>query len=770
MEGALAGGGDPATSPLYVFGPFLKLLVVAGVANVTFGASIWLVILTVAVVSGMYRLVMLWVVDGSGGSGLNEEEFGGWAVKLNAAITFIEFTLTFLVSMAALVTFLADRIPQIGESFLGVPCRTLVALALSWVTGLLVNRGPRMAARTFGPATAGVLVLLWLMIAATIWQRGLHLPALHWQAFQGRYLHFTLAGYTRLLALMTGIEIFANLVAAYEGDARQKSRKAFSSLLIIMGTTSLTMLIVGPAIHALADPNEAARSVFTQTMDALLPSPLAYFGTLVSICVLLSACAASAQGLQNLSLGLRYRHYVPAAFGRRNRYDVADKPVWLEVLCVSVCFVLFGTREETYLSLYAAGVFVLLSLTGWAACKRLLRQLRQQLQAFTALALVGTFIAAVLTTGATALIGAERFFQGAWLYCLLVPILYAIFTGYRSRLGPPTPVEHRLGSVYASQRVVWQATREGRVEQLLIPLDGSLGAEQALPVAKLLARTFGGRLTLVGCTPLGEALEGLQGYLDALSSQLNQDGLETQLVNCQASGGLAQLARKSQCDLLVWGSDVTPKLARADYLGMVEAVAHGLQVPILCVKDGSNWRERFTHFSTILVGLDGSQLAEQALPMACTLARRFESRLILVSVPEGSESEKFPSRLRQYLDALVKSLVEEGINVESQISGSGPSRTLLDLAHDSKADLIALTSHGRGGLEGARRTSLGSVTAELLKEGPCPVLVIPAHSTESGEPPTPAASDQPSEDALDHRTPASGGPEFSPAPESPAAN
>ena len=37
FQGALAGGGDPATSPLYVFGPFLKLIVVAGVADVTFG-------------------------------------------------------------------------------------------------------------------------------------------------------------------------------------------------------------------------------------------------------------------------------------------------------------------------------------------------------------------------------------------------------------------------------------------------------------------------------------------------------------------------------------------------------------------------------------------------------------------------------------------------------------------------------------------------------------------------------------------------------------
>jgi len=119
FEGALAGGGDPATSPLYVFGPFLKLIVIAGVAQVTFGATVWLAVLTVFMVSAMYRQVMIWVTDGSGGSGLCEEEFGGWAVKINAAITFVEYTLTFLVSMAALVTFIADRFPALGGTIFG---------------------------------------------------------------------------------------------------------------------------------------------------------------------------------------------------------------------------------------------------------------------------------------------------------------------------------------------------------------------------------------------------------------------------------------------------------------------------------------------------------------------------------------------------------------------------------------------------------------------------------------------------------------------------
>jgi nucleotide-binding universal stress UspA family protein len=176
FEGALAGGGDPATSPLYVFGPFLKLIVVAGVAQVTFGVSIWLAVLTAAMVSAMYRLVMAWVVDGSGGSGLSEEEFGSWAVKVNAGITFIEYTLTFLVSVAALVTFTADRVPYLNQGVPGLQYRTLLAVLLSFFIGWIGNRGPRIAARAFGPATLAVLVLLWVMIFFSVWRFGFRLP------------------------------------------------------------------------------------------------------------------------------------------------------------------------------------------------------------------------------------------------------------------------------------------------------------------------------------------------------------------------------------------------------------------------------------------------------------------------------------------------------------------------------------------------------------------------------------------------------------------
>ncbi|MCB0120458.1 MAG: hypothetical protein KDD72_15595, partial [Anaerolineales bacterium] len=147
-------------------------------------------------------------------------------------------------------------------------------------------------------------------------------------------------------------------------------------------------------------------------MDHLLPSPLPYIGTLIGIAVLMSASAASAQGLQNLSLGLKERRYIPELLGVPNQYEVADKPVWIEVGIVSFCFLLFGTDEETYLALYAAGVFILLSMTGWAVTKRLIRNARKKMDIAHALLIIGTIVAATLTTGATLIIFEERFLEG----------------------------------------------------------------------------------------------------------------------------------------------------------------------------------------------------------------------------------------------------------------------------------------------------------------------------------------------------------------------
>lgn len=530
-QGALAGGGDPASSPLYVFGPFVALVVGAGVANITFGASIWLAVVTILVVTLLYRLVMRWVTDGSGGTGLSEEELGPWAAKASAAITCVEYTLTFLVSIAALVTFISDRVGLHGSTA-WVANHAWLAIATSVLCGWLVNRGPRVVSYVFGPATGAVLGLLWMMIIAVVWKRGLHLAPLDVAAFGADHLEVTLKGFVRILALITGVEVFANLVASYSGSAERRSALAFRSMSIIMGSTALTMVVVGPAILALSDPARTDVSVFTQTMDALLPEPIAIAGTVVSVLVLLSAAAASALGIQNLFLGLAVRHYAPAALARRNRSGVAAIPVWIEVAIACACFAVLGTHEATYLALYAAGVFVLLSMTSWAAVLRLYRRRHVQ-DTRNRLTRVASIFAALFTTAATIIVFVERFADGVWMFLIIVPVLWGMFDTVRRLLGDPGAAAERIGRLLARWSEddpttlppisaldaqahatllrefaahVGTATPEDLTHSallhhrerlgersprsVLVTLDGSAHAEHALPFAIGLAREF----------------------------------------------------------------------------------------------------------------------------------------------------------------------------------------------------------------------------------------------------------------------------------------
>ncbi len=775
LQGALAGGGDPATSPLYVFGPFLSLIMASGAARIIFGGSIWLAVLTIAVVSAMYRLVMRWVTDGSGGSGLSEEEFGGWAVKINAAITFVEYTLTFLVSMAAMVTFISDRFPVLNNQIIGIPFRTLVAIALSLIIGWLVNRGPKMAARTFGPATAGVLILLWMMIIATLVRTGFHLPVLSFEAFAPANLHFTIGGYVRILAVMTGIEVFANLVAAYDGTPAQKSSKAFISLLLVMVTTAATMLIVGPAIFSLSDPSINDVSVFTQTMDQLLPAPLPYLGSLVGIFVLMSASAASAQGLQNLTLGLRERHYIPYAFGEVNNYEVAEKPVWLEVGIVCLCFLLFGTREETYLTLYAAGVFILLSMTGWAVTKRLLREMGHHFSLRRIGILAGNILAAMLTTGATLVIFEERFLEGAWAYLLFIPALYAVFTYFRRQIGMPSPEMDYLGLIDSNLLAGFgfgQGSMQGRVsengEQVPLKLgwmpepvlnhnwlnksinitrvatllDGSEYAAQALPMAQFICKTFGAQLTLLSASSKYQTetdrQKAVETYLSMTAQKIRSGGIQAHSVirSTPTAQTTQQVVVKQNIDLLV----VTTRghSGENNWLreGLLNKLVHLLDVPILLVQVFESGPAEAPHFARILVALDGSAFAEELLPYARFFGKQFGCELMLMSVPAVPESEKYrapdniikairkqaETNMRKYLSSVADSLRADGLTVRTIVTGFYPARSIADVGKREGVDLIMLTSQGRGGIN---RFMIGNVTQQVVQLTDSPVFIFP---------------------------------------------
>lgn len=150
-------------------------------------------------------------------------------------------------------------------------------------------------------------------------------------------------------------------------------------------------------------------------------------------------------------------------------------------------------------------------------------------------------------------------------------------------------------------------------------------------------------------------------------------------------------------------------------------------------------------FKHIVVALDGSPLAEKVLPYVETLARRSRARVTLlcathpstafVTAPEGAVpvattiidpleiAEDERRAIGAYLADVVRRLKERGTEVGVEQPEGAPAEELLRYVGTSGADLIAMTTHGRGGLG---RLVFGSVADEVLRQAPCPVLVVPS--------------------------------------------
>jgi len=124
---------------------------------------------------------------------------------------------------------------------------------------------------------------------------------------------------------------------------------------------------------------------------------------------------------------------------------------------------------------------------------------------------------------------------------------------------------------------------------------------------------------------------------------------------------------------------------------------------------------------TILVPLDGSALAQQALPHALALARREDAELVLLGVDEQYIYFTETEHLTTYLGGLCDRIRAAGWRVRWEVMAGGPAELIVQRAEQVKADLIVMSSHGR---RGVTRWVLGSVTERVGRETPCALMVV----------------------------------------------
>ncbi|NKQ37032.1 MAG: universal stress protein [Chloroflexi bacterium] len=137
-------------------------------------------------------------------------------------------------------------------------------------------------------------------------------------------------------------------------------------------------------------------------------------------------------------------------------------------------------------------------------------------------------------------------------------------------------------------------------------------------------------------------------------------------------------------------------------------------------------------FKKILLPLDESQLAERTLAPAISIAAGMTAEIVLFHVvvpldidlilPEASLTHA-EEEAKRYLGAVrARFTTAEVILTPKVVVGSGAATAVINYAQENDVDLIVMSSRGRSGLT---RWRYGSVTARLLRQAPCPVLVIP---------------------------------------------
>lgn len=308
-------------------------------------------------------------------------------------------------------------------------------------------------------------------------------------------------------------------------------------------------------------------------------------------------------------------------------------------------------------------------------------------------------------------------------------------------------------------------------ERILVPLDGSPGAERAIPVAARIARAFGGSVIMLSVVapPVSygkfsalaaypkatadEELAEATAYLRTIaqSDQLGGITTEVQTYIGAVAPAILSAAQALHATLIVLCSHGSTGFQRWMLGSVAEKVIRHAPIPVLVLREGGP--EPVTavqHPVRALVALDGSTLSEAILEPAARLSAGLaqatsqpgELQLMrVVDIPSSygrfrsTVDAYFDAQMRaeakredeQYLETVAKRFSEGELAkyhlAVTTIVATNPdvAEALVQMAEQGKVDFIAMATHGRGGVQ---HWALGSITERVLHATKWPLFIL----------------------------------------------
>lgn len=296
--------------------------------------------------------------------------------------------------------------------------------------------------------------------------------------------------------------------------------------------------------------------------------------------------------------------------------------------------------------------------------------------------------------------------------------------------------------------------------KILVPLDGSQLSEGILPYSRSLAKALGIPLELLhvidpetieasSSSATGryffaaeaEIQKARTTYLDDVARNHLSSLTVQRFVQTGNPAGLIVDHAKAHPDTLVAMATHGRSGVQRWFMGSVaEKVLHACSNPLLLVRTAGKGKiSDDVVLKTLIVPLDGSPLAELALPHAATLAKALKLQVILVRVyfvpTEGYVGEGYvpdieplletlKTEAKEYIEDKIRSLKAQGVEkVSYELPEGSAAGRIIDLSRETPDNLVAMSTHGRSGIG---RWVLGNVTDRVVRHCGDPVLVIRA--------------------------------------------
>ena len=291
-------------------------------------------------------------------------------------------------------------------------------------------------------------------------------------------------------------------------------------------------------------------------------------------------------------------------------------------------------------------------------------------------------------------------------------------------------------------------------DQILVPLDGSLLAECVLPQVVALGQSFNAKIVLLRVmekNPVSASNEFIdiinwqinktevKQYLNRIGDRLQSSGLKSEAIVLEGpvAESITEFSQRQGVKLIILGSHGKSGLRKSRISSITYEILHSASTSVLIVRAHQLPEQ---HYDRILVPLDGSWRAENALPMAILLARFHKSQIQIVHVVKKPEmarhlppvqedidlSDRMVARNREeaihYLDQFRSDPHLAGIDVQTHLIVSDNATCALhELIDREKIDLVILNAHGHSG---NCQWPYGSLVNNFILYGNVPLLII----------------------------------------------